>query len=193
MKQILNTFALMLGFLFYPLFIILKNSWAGALTFNQLALQFLFYSYYLVVSWDFYIVLLLFATGIVMAFVTRKAKSEVKIIALYYFILATFAIAFFIYFKGGYSSFNSFNGRLYILAFYVLILKNGIFSFLGAIIVKKLEIPASINKKAAQDKILLIQTICPRCGSTFKSNPILCSYCGEIIDKKRYALLTTDN
>jgi len=193
MRQILNALALVLGFLFYPLSVILKNNWFDSLTLNQLALQFLFYSYYLVVSWDYYIVLLLFAIGLVMAVVTRQAKSEIKMVAFYYFILATFAILFYVLFEGGLSSLNSFNGRLYILTFYVLILKNGIFSFLGAIIVRELKLPTSINKKAMQDKISLTQTTCPHCGSTFKSNPIICPYCGEIIDKERYELLTTGN
>ena len=183
----------MLSFLFYPLSIILKNSWTGTFTLYQLLLQILYYSYYLVISWDFHVVPLMFVIGVVIGAVTRLSKSEIRTVVFYYFLLATFAIVFYVLFEEGLAVFNSFNGRLYLLSFYVLILRNGIFSLLGAIIVKKLKFPASVNRKASKDRTLLTQTTCPRCGSTFKSNPIICSYCGEIIDKERYSLLTTNN
>lgn len=180
----------MLGFFLYPIsFIIISNNWALNLTLSRIFIQSLFYSYYLIISWDYYLILFLFLVGFVIGAVTKTSKSEIKTTTFYYLLLATLAILFYIVFKDGLTTLTSFNGRLYLLAFYIIIFRNGIFSLFGAIAIKKLRLPINRNKKTLQDESLLTQTVCPYCGSVFKSNPIICAYCGKIIDNERFALL----
>ena len=193
MKHLLNVLALILGLLLYPVTaIIMSNNWTVSFTLSQIFMQILFYSYYLIVSWSYYTILFLFFVGLVIGVITKTSKSEIKATVLYYLILATFAIIFYTVFEGGLTTLTTFDGRLYILAFYILIFKNGIFSLFGAIAIKKIKLPVNRNKKTLQNKSLPKQTICPHCGSAFKSNPIICTYCGGIIDNERYTLLHKD-